>query len=104
MVETLIERSEAVVHVPTVEPGGVFARALRAAGVEPTRIVAGAVDIAALRSRSGLTQEEFALRYNCSLRALQNGEQGREPDAVVRSCLRAIENDPAAVARALEDA
>lgn len=101
-VETMIEKGEAVVSAPNVEPGGTLAKELRAAGIEPTRVEAGPVDIAALRARLGMTQEEFALRYNLNLRALQNWEQGREPDAVVRSYLRAIENDPEAVALALE--
>ena len=102
--ETMIEKGQAVVLAPTVETGGVLASELRAAGVAPTRVTAGPVDIAALRARLDLTQEEFALRYNFSLRALQNWEQGREPDAVVRSYLRAIDSDPEAVAMALEDA
>ena len=34
-----------------------------------------------------MTQEEFALRYNFKLRALQNWEQGRLPDALVQSYL-----------------
>ena len=101
-VETMIEKGEAVVAAPTVEPGGVLVQELRAAGLEPNRVTAGPVDITALRARLGMTQEEFALRYNFNLRALQNWEQGREPDALVRSYLRAIERDPKSVAAALE--
>ena len=101
-IERMVEQGEAVAAVPTVEPGLGLANELRAAGVEPTRIAAERVDIAALRTRLGMTQEEFALRYNLKLRALQNWEQGREPDAVVWSYLQAIARNPEDVAKAQE--
>ena len=56
--------------------GTALADDMRAAGVEPVRVAVGRVDIPALRDRLGMTQDEFALRYNLNLRALQNFEQG----------------------------
>jgi len=103
-VERMVERGEAVVAVPTVEPGNGLTRDLRAAGVAAARVGVALVDIRALRQRLGMTQEEFALRYNFKLRALQNWEQGRLPDALVQSYLRAIARNPKEVAKAQEDA
>jgi putative transcriptional regulator len=56
-----------------------------------------------LRRALGLTQEEFAMRYQIPLGTLRDWEQGRsEPDHPARAYLRAIAGDPAAVSRALE--
>ncbi len=97
-----MEKGEAVVAVPTIEPGEGLIRDLRAAGIAAVRVGAEQVDIRSLRERLGMTQEEFALRYNSKLRALQNWEQGRRPDALVQSYLRAISRNPKEVAKAQE--
>jgi len=55
-----------------------------------------------LRRALGLTQEEFAARYQIPLGTLREWEQGRaEPDMPARAYLRAIAGDPEGVARAL---
>ncbi len=55
-----------------------------------------------LRRALGLTQEEFATRYQIPLGTLRDWEQGRaEPDQPARAYLKAIAGDPAAVQRAL---
>lgn len=55
-----------------------------------------------LRRALGLTQEEFAARFQIPLGTLRDWEQGRaEPDQTARAYLRAIAGDAAAVARAL---
>jgi len=55
-----------------------------------------------LRRALGLTQEEFAARYQIPLGTLRDWEQGRaEPDQPARAYLKAIAGDPAAVQRAL---
>jgi putative transcriptional regulator len=60
------------------------------------------VDVAAIRTRLGLSQAEFAARFGFKLDALQNWEQGRRrPDGAVRAFLRVIEREPDAVLRAL---
>jgi putative transcriptional regulator len=58
-----------------------------------------------LRRALGLTQEEFATRYQIPLGTLRDWEQGRaEPDQPARAYLKAIAGDPEAVLRALQSA
>jgi putative transcriptional regulator len=55
-----------------------------------------------IRRALGLTQEEFAVRYQIPLGTLRDWEQGaKEPDQAARAYLRAIAGDPVAVQRAL---
>jgi len=56
-----------------------------------------------LRRALGLTQEEFAARFQIPLGTLRDWEQGRaEPDQTARAYLRAIAGDASAVQRALQ--
>jgi putative transcriptional regulator len=56
-----------------------------------------------IRRALGLTQEEFAARYDIPVGTLRDWEQGRAvPDQPARAYLRAIAGDPAGVQRALE--
>ena len=58
-----------------------------------------------LRRALGLTQEEFAGRYQIPIGSLRDWEQGRaEPDQPARAYLKAIAGDPEAVQRALQSA
>ncbi|MGA9868822.1 MAG: helix-turn-helix domain-containing protein [Acetobacteraceae bacterium] len=58
-----------------------------------------------LRRALGLTQDEFARRYQIPLGTLRDWEQGRaEPDQPARAYLKAIAGDPEAVQRALHGA
>lgn len=62
----------------------------------------GYPDVAALRDRLGLTQEEFAQTFNIPVGTLRDWEQRRKrPDAPARALLRVIEREPEAVRRAL---
>jgi putative transcriptional regulator len=55
-----------------------------------------------LRRALGLTQEEFAARFQIPLGTLRDWEQGRaEPDQTARAYLRAIAGDAESVQRAL---
>ena len=55
-----------------------------------------------LRRALGLTQEEFAARYQIPIGTLRDWEQGRaEPDQPARAYLKAIAGDPDGVGRAL---
>lgn len=55
-----------------------------------------------IRRALGLTQEEFAARYQIPLGTLRDWEQGaKQPDQAARAYLRAIAGDPVAVQRAL---
>ncbi len=56
-----------------------------------------------LRRALGLTQQEFAARYQIPLGTLRDWEQGRAiPDLPTRAYLKVIARDPKAVAKALE--
>jgi putative transcriptional regulator len=62
------------------------------------------VDVRAIRSRLGLTQEAFGLRYGFGKR-VRDWEQGRKhPDAATRAFLIVIAREPEAVSRALRAA
>jgi putative transcriptional regulator len=103
-VEAMLDDGEVAVAVPTVEDLATLAGELRKAGVEVARIATDPVDVRALRLNLGLSQEQFARRYNLDLDALQNWEQGRRaPERAVLSYLRVIAAEPAAAARAQEE-
>jgi putative transcriptional regulator len=56
-----------------------------------------------LRRALGLTQEEFAARYQIPLGTLRDWEQGRvAPDQTARAYLKAIAGNPEAVRQALK--
>ena len=56
-----------------------------------------------IRRALGLTQEEFAARFQIPLGTLRDWEQGAaEPDQAARAYLRVIARDPEAVRRALQ--
>ena len=56
-----------------------------------------------IRRALGLTQEEFAGRYQIPLGTLRDWEQHRsEPDQATRAYLKVIATDPEGVARALQ--
>ena len=58
-----------------------------------------------LRRALGLTQEEFAARFQIPVSTLRDWEQGKcEPDQSTQAYLRAIAGDAAAVQRALQAA
>jgi DNA-binding transcriptional regulator YiaG len=97
VLEEMIARGRAYVRLPMVEDTAALLRTLRALGIHaavadpPTR-----VDVKAIRERTGLTQEQFALRFRIDLDALRNWEsQRREPDPMARCMLHVIDYDPA---------
>jgi putative transcriptional regulator len=58
-----------------------------------------------LRRALGLTQEEFAARYQIPLGTLRDWEQGKtQPDQPARAYLKAIAGNPEAVQQALRSA
>lgn len=63
------------------------------------------VDVRAIRTRLGLTQEAFAGRFGFSIKTLRHWEQGRRaPEGPARAYLLVIDRDPEAVLRALQAA
>jgi putative transcriptional regulator len=74
-----------------------------AAKLKLRRVVpAGAVDVAAIRAETGLSQDEFSARYGFSKRTVQEWEQFRKrPTGPARALLTVIQRYPREVARAL---
>ena len=70
---------------------------------EPSRVFAPPdVDVAAIRKRTGLSQDRFAKRFGFSAAAVRDWEQHRRrPDAAARTLLIVIDREPQAVERAL---
>ncbi len=63
------------------------------------------VDVRAIRSRLGLTQEAFADRFGFSVNTLRHWEQGkRQPEGPTRAYLLVIDRAPNAVLKALRAA
>jgi DNA-binding transcriptional regulator YiaG len=62
-----------------------------------------ALDVAAIRAKTGLSQERFAVAFRISPHTLRNWEQGRRrPEGPARALILAIDRDPVALMRALE--
>jgi putative transcriptional regulator len=62
-----------------------------------------AVDVRAIRTKLGMTQEEFAGCFGFSVRTLRHWEQKqRIPEGPTRAYLLVIDRDPKAVQRALQ--
>lgn len=60
------------------------------------------VDVRAIRTRLGLSREQFAQRFRFPARTVQEWEQGRRrPDQSARAYLTVIERNPKAVEEAL---
>lgn len=60
------------------------------------------VDVRAIRTGLGLTQDEFSRRFGFTLSALRDWEQRRRrPDTAARAYLQVISREPEAVARGL---
>jgi putative transcriptional regulator len=78
--------------------------AVRAGKRKPGRVavVEPELDVKATRTRTGLSQADFARVLNVSKGTLLNWEQGRRsPTGPARALLRAVANDPVHVLRAL---
>lgn len=64
----------------------------------------GAVDVKAIRLKTGFSQAEFAKRFGFNVRTLQDWESsGAQPPSPVRAYLKVIERFPDIVAKALKD-
>ncbi|MEO1193133.1 MAG: helix-turn-helix domain-containing protein [Pseudomonadota bacterium] len=84
--------------------GAKEARAIARGEAEPAQVYYPPrdVDVAEIRKRQGLTQEQFSRRYALQLTAIREWERGRrQPDQAARAYLQVIACDPDAVVRAL---
>lgn len=63
------------------------------------------VDVKAIRTKLGMTQEAFAARFGFNINTLRHWEQGiRQPESPARAYLLVIERAPKAVLKALREA
>lgn len=63
------------------------------------------IDVRAIRTKLGMTQEEFAARFGFSVNTLRHWEHGkRQPEGPTRAYLLVIERVPRAVEKALRAA
>jgi len=63
------------------------------------------IDVKAIRTKIGMTQEEFAGRFGFSINTLRHWEQGRRvPEGPTRAYLLVIDRNPKAVQKALRAA
>ena len=100
-IEALLVSGRAFVQLPTVESREALINELHDAGIRAAAVDAAPVDVRALRTRLGMTREQFATHYGLDPDTLRNWEAGRrEPDQTARSYLRAIANDPTRVEEA----
>ncbi len=97
------ERQGVAVRLPDVPNPTAFEAGLQKIGViAERRLVPDHIDVAAIRQKLGLSQDEFALRFGLDVATIRNWEQGRhQPDGASRVLLRVIERHPAAVECAL---
>lgn len=100
-VETAMDVGAVSLTLPTVEDIATLGTELGSAGFAVSRLIEDAVDVGVLRRRLGLTQDQFAQRYNLDLATVQNWEQGRSrPDRAANCYLRVIASEPEVAERA----
>jgi putative transcriptional regulator len=69
----------------------------------PGLVVHHAVDVAAIRKKTALSQAQFAERFGLEVSAVRDWEQGRRvPERSAQILLRVIESDPKAVERVVQ--
>ena len=104
-VERLLAGEKVPLVVPQVESAAAFARKLHTVGVQAhRRAIPAHVDVAAIRQRLHLTQEEFAARFALSVATVRNWEQNRSvPDDASRAFLAVIARAPEVAEEAVSE-
>jgi DNA-binding transcriptional regulator YiaG len=104
-IENVIHYGVTAVIAPVVESMEAVNSELLQCGILAKKRIMPPVDVTALREKSGLSQEEFAVQFNLDLATLKGWEQGRRmPDLAAENYLRMIDAEPEAVARAMSPA
>ena len=97
-VEAALEGGTAVLSLTAVEDDAALSAELSGAGLRMRWVPSPRpVQLAALRSRLGMTRAQFALAYGLDVETVRNWEAGRRDPGPARAYLQAIENDPEAV-------
>lgn len=99
----MIDRGRAFVRVPCVDDLRALKDELLSAGVIAKVHAPRPVSARAVRERTELSQEAFAVRYGLDLATLRNWEQGRsKPDAAANTLLWIIDRYPETVEESLD--
>lgn len=94
-IDDLAAGRTAYVEAPAVADYGRVKRTMADQGVTALRIAIRPVDVKALRTRLGISQEAFAGRYGLDVATVRNWEQGRtKPEGPAAALLQLIERDP----------
>lgn len=69
-----------------------------------TAVAPPQVDVKVIRSRTGLTQKDFADHFGFSTAAIRNWEQGlREPEGPARTLLSLIDRNPKLIEQEIQN-
>ena len=99
-IERLLETGSTALDVPSAPKD--LPERLSPLGILAIRREATAVDVAAIREKLRMTQEEFAAAYGLTVATVRNWEQHRsEPDAAARAFLKVIDKHPEIAAEAV---
>jgi DNA-binding transcriptional regulator YiaG len=94
-IDELTAGRTAYVEAPRLADYDTFRRKAMAENVAVQQIRLHAVDVKALRSKLGVSQEDFAGRYGLDVATVRNWEQGRtKPELPAAVLLQLIERDP----------
>jgi DNA-binding transcriptional regulator YiaG len=94
-VESLADGKTTYVEAPAVTDFDGLRGKLMSQNIAVHRIVKRTVDVKALRTRLGISQEAFAGRFGLDIKTLQNWEQGRTtPEGPAAILLQLIDSDP----------
>lgn len=99
----MVDHGKAYVTVPCVEDMRSLKDELLSVGVIAKVHSPHPIDVRAVRTRTKLSQEAFAVRYGLDLATVQNWEQGRsKPDAAATTLLWIIARNPKAVEMSID--
>ena len=100
VVERLLDVGSTAIDVPSAPDD--LADRLSPLGVSAVRREAAQVDVAAIRDKLRMTQDEFAAAFGLTTATVRNWEQHRsEPDAAARAFLKIIDLHPEIAAEAV---
>lgn len=100
VVERLFDVGSTAMDLPSAPDD--LAKRLAPLGIRAVRREAGKVDVAIIRDKLRMTQEEFAAAFGLTAATVRNWEQHRsEPDAAARAFLKVIDLHPDIAAEAV---
>jgi DNA-binding transcriptional regulator YiaG len=110
-IDQLVETGRALLEVPMIESTEVFALEMRTAGiavrfrsVEDRQLKEDfSVRLKDLRSRLGISQDEFAMRFSIDVKTLRGWEGGKSADRGNRRLISMIEKNPELADRLVND-